>query len=474
MQTEKKSVEIDVVRDYVGRDVIAYTEEYMQDLKIVNYETIIPLYFSSIGAHILNLLNRGCARLGGSYCPYYLGKSCGRAGIESLKPNFLQKFGQIPDLRLHIMHLAPSGFSKDMFMDFFMDPNYGFFKRPDGKDILPHMKLVRTTEAGYVGSLEEPTKEDRKEGVKDYKMVEGIAKKNCAGIIGIPEFYSISVEGKMDYSAQIENSLLEILEKGEVNKIMAKGVIHYFSYHTLWAGTQPGMRFDVSSGIGRRLNFYVYMPTQKDEEAYLDAQKKGYGMRMDMERINNIRLYLSSLWNVNFVSNVEFSDEYVHYRDAVPIIRHTDLSLIDNLALGYNFMTSFGEDGSTDLRVSIDDRLKVLIDKVAHSRKLVSMENKIEWELFYDYMKEGPVYFYDIVHKVSEKQIMDMKQCTDKLNEGIRQGIFGSFAVYDRKQNLRKVIVFNPDLYRDGRDAMKEWLKDNPGDYSEDSFKKKI
>ena len=80
MKTKREPETIDTVMDYVGSDIISYTENYLEDMKVINHSTMIPLYFSSVGAHIVNLLNIACAKDGGSFCPFYAGPTCGRHG----------------------------------------------------------------------------------------------------------------------------------------------------------------------------------------------------------------------------------------------------------------------------------------------------------------------------------------------------------------------------------------------------------
>ena len=457
-QPKREPETIDTVMDYVGSDIISYTENYLEDMKVVNHSTMIPLYFSSVGAHIVNLLNVACAKDGGSFCPFYGGPTCGRHGYESHKEHFLEKFGQVPDTRVHLMHIAPAGYSKDTFMQFFTDEKYGFLNWGPNDPIVPNHLIVRTTEAGYTGSIVEPTSEEKRNGIQ-YKIQEGLAKKYCSGVLAIPEFYAITMEGKMDYSSQMENALLEILDKGRMNKNMARGEIDYYSYHTLWSGTQPGKRFDVSSGLGRRLNFYFYSPTDEDRKQYLEAQKNGYDKRVEPTVLNNIRNYIYALWSVRFISKIAFTKEYIDFRDTLPIIRHTDLSLADNLAMGYNYMTAFSE-ASSVISVGIDERLKRLLLILAESRRMVSMDNKVEWLMFREYLKDKPVYFYEIVQKINEKQLLTMEDAVRKLNEAVKQGIFGSFAWEDERRNTKKLILYDPRIFSNAKEALEAWEKE--------------
>lgn len=477
------SLNVQDARSHLGNDVISFAAEYLNTIDVINHEKVVPLYFSSVGAHILNLLNQGCSRtdLSTIFCPYYEdmgGKSgkentkCWRASdllnektqqyqvhLASRNPEYLRKFGQVPDLRLHIMHLAPSGYSKDMFMDFFTNHRTGFLNLTPQRQIIPNIKVLRMTEAGYTGTVSEKNED-----------LPGLAKRYCAGIIAVPEYYSVTVEGKMQYSSQIENMLLEALEKGEITKNMAKSTLHYYTYHTLWAGTQPGVRFDVSSGIGRRLNFFVYNPTPDEMASYLDAQRKGYDSSdrpaMIMDYVQKIRQYMAALWwVVTLVTGVEFTPEYKEYRDNVPLVKHTDLSLLDNLAMGYNFVTNFDTDHPV-LKVQLDERLKMLINALSSGRKDVSVEHQMEWNVLLNHIENAPHFFYDIVYEVNRRTLMTREDAIDKLKSGIAQGVIGSFYAFDPAIGLKKLIVFNPDQIS-LKKAEEDWAAQNGMSYDE-------
>ncbi len=462
----------DIRQDVLGTDVITFTGEYLDMLEVIYHDKLIPIYWSSVGAHILNLLNNGCSRgngtppdyaVNGGYCHYYGdggGKDgtnstrCFRVGFESLNWEYLMKFGQVPDLRLHVMHVAPSGFSKDMFMDFFTNHRYGFLNLAPHKQIVPNIKLLRTTEAGYAGSINE----------KGEKLP-GLAKKYCAGLIAIPEYHIITAEGKMQYSSQIEDELLEVLEKGELNKNMAKTSLSYYSYHTLWAGTQPGIRFDVSSGLGRRLNFFVHTPSPEEMEEYTNAQKSGYDKsdqpRVIGDYVSKIRSYVRTLWeNARLITDIQFTQDYKDFRDKVQIVKHTDLSLLDNLAMGYNFMVNFRSGDKTPiLKVEIDDRLKLLMNTLSAGRKKVAIEHRMEWEILSQYLNR-PKFFYDVVKEVNESTLMTRDDSIEKLKSGLAQGVFGMFIYYDKDYGARKQILFD-SITTTIDEARKEYAKDH-------------
>ena len=456
------------IRNTVGTDVIAYTAEYLDEMNVVNHEIIMPLYFASIGAHVLNLLNTSfCSNKGIQewmdtndkqdhnasknimkdiiksgkrfpYCPYYsdVEKGCARVGLESQQTGFIQQFGQTPDLRVHTAYVAPPGFSKNFFIDFFLNSDSGFLQFGKTSEI-PTTKITTMTEASYIASKDEKR-----------NITYGYAKRYCSGILALPEFYSVSLEGQMQHSLQMETMLLEALEKGEIVKGLAGTTIKFFTHHTLWAATQPGKRFDISSGMGRRLNFIQYLPNKEEQEEYKYAQEKGYGKEVNPNRVIAIRGYLYKIWNQTHVNDVVFTDEYLEkrklwLRDA---IRHTDIKLIDNVAMGYNFITTFKEEDHI-LRVSVDQRLEKLITRLMHDRKIISSEGLTEMDLMLSSLDDWVVSFYSLVREYADNQLLPYDIARDRLLMAIRENRIGSFEEKSPVTNTKITYVYSYNKY---------------------------
>ncbi len=460
------------VREMVGADVIAYTNEYLESMNVVNYELIMPLYFSSIGAHVLNLLNNSfCSHRGildwidkqdkikkdsfkselesiikkagrFQFCPHYGNHAkgsigCVREGLESETLGFIQQFGQTPDLRVHTAYVAPPGFSKNFFMDFFLDADNGFLNFGKYGEIPSH-KITTMTEASYIAS-----KDDKK------NITYGYAKRYCAGILALPEFYSVTLEGQMQHSLQMETMLLEALEKGEISKGLAGTPIKFFTHHTLWAATQPGKRFDISSGMGRRLNFLQFLPTKEDQDRYKDAQEKGYGKEVKPEAVIAIRGYLYKIWNQKHIKDVIFSTDYLELRKnwLNRVIRHTDIKLIDNVAMGYNFMTTFKEGDDHILTVRADERLKNLIEHLLKDRQTISSEGMTEMQLMLGSIKDRVISFYSLVRDYADKQLLPYDLAKERLLMAMRENLIGHFEDLSPVTNTKVTYVYSYNEY---------------------------
>ncbi len=420
-----------------GSRIIEYTMDYLQSRNVINFDPIIALYFSSIGSHILNLLNIGCT----DTCQFHEKTTCKRWGLESKNKFFLMRNGQIPDLRSNILLIAPPGFSKDFFIDFFVNESYGFLST-----VMPATKITRMTEAGYIGT------KDKINNI--YVPVYGLAKKYCAGIIALSEFFAISVEGKIEYSSQIENSLLSTLDKGEVDKILGAIEIKYKTYHTLWAATQPGVRLNISSGLGRRLNFYFVNPTDKLEHEMINAQKAGVGKSVDFSKIEIIRGYLQKMWSVREIKKVNFTEEYYDFRKTLPYVVHSDFNLYDNVALGYNFIQNYND--NEELNIVVDDLLKRVLKKIAMDRVLISKQNYTEWSILLSDISDKLWTEYALIRHTADKQRLSYSDAKEKVNDAINEGILG-FFITRRKHGGYFRVVYNPKYYKSLDDAKRKW-----------------
>ncbi|GAH74472.1 unnamed protein product, partial [marine sediment metagenome] len=111
------------------------------------------------------------------------------------------------------------------------------------------------TGAGFVGT----TKFKDGEKVKEL----GLAEERPAAIIGIEEFSAVTNMFKATHSGELDTALLGALDSGYCYKRLASGPIKYQTFVTLQTGVQPA-RFNLSSGLGRRLLFIEFIPTRKD------------------------------------------------------------------------------------------------------------------------------------------------------------------------------------------------------------------
>jgi len=335
----------------LGMSLMDYILDYLKTRELLMVDEYFPYFIASVGSHIANLINR-CK---GKTCPRVM--DCPRAGCPNYQ--FFGRLGSVPNLRFHILMIAPPGFMKNVILETFMDDEYGLL------DGVPYVLGGFLTEAGYSGSVSE------RKGVK-----EGLAYTYCPGIIGFEEFSYLTTASKSEHSAQLENTLLMGLDSGRVRKDLAQGSISYETHHTLWGGTQFGSRYDVSSGALRRLNTLVLVPDFQLVEELKMAHYRGTGIGPDLERIKLIREGFRLFWERAVLTGVTFTKEYTDFTIKTAKV-HTDLDTIDNLAIGYNMFHLW--DGSPHLIVKLDDRLRRMIIRLVKYKSMGRGEKYIEY-----------------------------------------------------------------------------------------------
>ncbi|MEM3829958.1 MAG: hypothetical protein QXP36_12225, partial [Conexivisphaerales archaeon] len=308
---------------------LEYINNYLASRGAVEYEHVMGVYISSAGAHILNLLNKACSSA--RRCNFAGHENCSRRHIQSLHPFFMMRSGQLPELRAHVMTIAPTSFSKDYFMNFFGSPDFGFF----AKGAFPMFNMGTMTEAAFIGG-KVPT---RNGAIGTY----GVAREHCEAIVMAPEYYAISAEGKVDRSKNFETVLLRALYGGDVDKNLVGVEWHYKTFVTIWGATQPGVRFSLASGIGRRFNFIVIHANDKLESELKNSVLDGVGKSVDWNVIENVRGFFYKLATMNNIPKIVHSSEYEAFRRQLDTILHTDIYMADNIAYGYNLVQYYND-----------------------------------------------------------------------------------------------------------------------------------
>jgi len=183
--------------------------------KTCHWDRFPPFFIMSIGAHLFNVHNKA-------------------KGNAVLVIN-----GRIADTRLHIMMCAPPGGEKTFWQEQFLLGEQGILN-DTGIDT---GWMGTISEAGFVGTL----------------RMENGEKINCPGmcqlkptaIVGAEEMSAVTESMKTEYAKTLEPAMLAALDSGHIVKQLAAGPLDYYTFLTLWGGTQPG-RYDLRGGMGRR------------------------------------------------------------------------------------------------------------------------------------------------------------------------------------------------------------------------------
>ena len=185
------------------------------------------------------------------------------------------------------------------------------------------------TEAGFVGTIR----------FEDGTVVqkEGAAFEYRKAIVGVEEFHALASMMKAQHSKTLDSAILTALDSGWLTKRLAAGRIHYQTFLTLWAATQP-MRFDLTSGLARRFVFIVFIPSQEARQRIKQARRRGLGRRFDPHRTLEIRRWIRKLTTeVNMIVDIEFPEQLYKLCDQYNV-PHFEEGLYERIAVGYEIM----------------------------------------------------------------------------------------------------------------------------------------
>jgi len=295
-----------------------------------------PCYVSSIGCHLLNIANKD--------------------------KKFYYHSGRLFDFRSHPFMIAPPGFSKTFWLDHFLDEDCGLISHTSIKTGFEGYM----TEAGWVGQIRMENGEP--------KTMYGAAHEFKNGIIGVEEFAAIVEAMKTSHSRQLDVSMLTSLDRGRVRKRVGPGALPYETRVTLWAGTQT-MRLDLASGMGRRLLFMVFFPSEKDKEKLREIYLKGHNIRFNPFKVRAVREGIErKVKQVDKLEQVNFSEEVKEFFRHKKII-HYEIPLYERLLVGYLVMSK--DLDSRELTVTFDTESLRLVNQEIFWREQIKKGGQI-------------------------------------------------------------------------------------------------
>ena len=290
----------------------------LKNRNIYKYETYAPYYLCSFACHYFNLVNQ--------------------------RKEIYWEASNIPNLRLHIIFVAPPGSFKSFFLRTMGDNNHGIFANTNSN--IGHINS--TTESGFVGSIGE-----------DGEIISGDAQIYSNGFISVDEFSAITNSMTSQYNNQFAPQLLNILDHGHVHKRLRGGTLNYNTYITLWGGVQPA-HFDLSSGLGRRICFLLHIPTPDENQIVVSMQQKSKNSPMNITNMSgiweDIKLFKEKL---DIIEHIEFDSSTLDYYLSNNV-NVGETSMFDRIIIGYNLLKYPIEKHMT---LRIDDTLRALLDK---------------------------------------------------------------------------------------------------------------
>jgi len=291
--------------------------QYLRDLNIAFTDIYVPPYVASAFCHYLNILNAS-------------------------NP-FLLDHGRPSNLRLHLFMVAPPGYMKSTLLDLFLtDSPYSVL----GGTVINTTFASTLTEAGLVGTFTNTNGQ--------LKVKYGLAYTERNSIIGVEEFNALATAMQQKHSSNLDNALLLALDNGKVKKNLAGGTIEYITRFTLWASSQPE-RFDLTSGLARRLFFLYFIPNEKQRKIIKQARKKGRHIEVPHDKLLALRQHIDDRCEeLRNITSITFTDDFDDKLDSLGL-PHFEEPLFERLAIGYAASTDGIEDDV--LVVDMDNRL---------------------------------------------------------------------------------------------------------------------
>src|SRR3990167_4342883 len=317
---EKREQEIETARelDFISvADAITRVEgtpfaladellRYVRGQGVKKADTYIPYYLASLGAHIANLRNRGVSS----------------ATQDGWNKPILLRFGTLPDLRAHLLFVAPPGWGKTLLPRLFMDarsgllPNTSDFMSGGEMNSLLSQMVTWMTEAGLVGTFGQTLNRQSVEMTGDSAELSN-------SLYSCDEMSSFLME-RSDYNITLLNSLLQILDEGTLYKRPSTGAISFMTRMTWWGGTQP-LRVNLEHGLARRFVIIRLSPTKEDVLEYYQAHENSYFIEPRQDELEGIRHLTSELYTAVRFTRVMFTSRFLEWRDTLTARQHQDL-----------------------------------------------------------------------------------------------------------------------------------------------------
>lgn len=334
-------------------------------------------YNCSIGSHLLNLHNK-------KNHIYFLGR-------------------RIPDLRNHIMFVAPPGGEKTFWQEQYLRGAQALLKDSGTEGVMKGAM----TEAGFVGTK-------RFDGGKAQE-IPGICRTHGYSIVGVEEFSAIADMLRQEHSKALDPALLGALDAGWVYKDLAAGPISYETFLTLWVGTQPA-RFDLRGGMARRFLFIYFIPSKADLRELKLARRRAKNKRFNPIQTDRIRAELKKLkQDIQQIQKITFDDSVYKLYDQYKFL-HWEEQLYDHLIMGYHIMRGKFDN---ELYVGLDEEIQRTLLEEAHFRDTIRRGSEFAEVLLILRDHQGSMGLFQLKDELLSFGL-DWRQSRDLISEMIR------------------------------------------------------
>lgn len=201
-----------------------------QNMVIV--DNVMERMAASVGGHVLNLANLD-HRI------------------------FLEKNKCPRNFRIHIVYVAPSGWTKSTYFRLLLRSSHGLLSNP----LFPTDVHSSFSLASWMGT-------NVKDDSGQFRTKPGIFEKYKTGIVGADDYQALKLLLEGEGIEEDERALITALDTDEMVKNLSSGQIRVEGIGTTcWFGMRP-CAMKLTSGLARRLTFPRYFPTRKEAEEF--------------------------------------------------------------------------------------------------------------------------------------------------------------------------------------------------------------
>lgn len=271
------------------------------------------------------------------------------------KPRFYH-MGSLERIRNHQVIVAPSGYGKSVYINFFLNPKWGLLS---GMNNLPTSVRSTISPHGWIGTV-----------TGDGTKTKGIFGRFKRGIIGADEYTVLGEISERETSGKSSNEetyMLTGLDSETVNKDLAQAPIEEDDIGTtFWAGSRI-RTMDGSSGIIRRFSIHLFFPTLSIAKQFKAAgRSKDCKRRISVDTLANVTTEISRLGElIDQVDEVNFNEIESFLNGSLAVTHFTE-KIYKRMAMGYSLATG------TFPEIIIDEPLKELFRNEEWGRRIIS------------------------------------------------------------------------------------------------------
>ena len=323
--------------------------------------------------NVLKYLKECKVALADRFAPYFTIGVCNHiVNLENQKREFYLEHGRVANLRTHVFMCAPPGFTKTLYLEKFLK---GKTSIVGGSAFVNCGFEGSMTEAGFTGTVKVVNGEPVE--------VKGAAYENRMSIMGIDEFASLTNAMRQEHSINLDNAMLTALDSGFLIKRLALGKIQYITQLTLFTGSQP-MRFNLTSGLGRRFIYIWFIPTKDEEGLIRKSRREAKNYVSDLSIVSSLKDDLKKVaTSCQTIERVKFDGGIYKLFDKIHV-PHFEETLYERMAIGYTLARDNGADKT--LEVSVDSTLRELFERANNWR--LEIKKGAETSQVYQVVKE--------------------------------------------------------------------------------------